>query len=385
MSYAGGGFDRIGASGSVKNHDNTTIPTIAVPKNGYVFVYCSNESAYNVFFDNLQVIHTRGALLEETHYYPFGLVMSGISSKSAGSLTNKYKYNGKEEQRQEFSDGSGLEWLDYGARIYDAQIGRWHVPDPKAAKYNSLSPYQYCMNNPMLYIDPDGRDNVIYLVGVEGMSRKELRAIQKQVNQNFKDMGLNTQAKIYTGKDFSKVFGKMDKTDAVAFIGNAKAVEKAVSSVNAKLGSDLANDPDFGPGGRVNPEHSDNPRMTGGNNIIAVNTEDSKEQAKDYHVSMTEAIGFSVVHSAGHNAGLDHGGDKAYGDSQGRTIPSHSVMSDAQRIYGNVNQGPNPAVPGLSKLGDFIKTNDNRGVIKEYYQKRFGTNTPTANKNIIVE
>jgi RHS repeat-associated protein len=158
MKYVAGNFSQVGASGTVKNHFITDLQMQNIPatKSGYVYIYCSNESNTNVFFDNLQVFHTRSPILEETHYYPFGLVMNGISSKAANTLENKYKNTGKELQSKEFSDGSGLELYDFWARQQDVQIGRWTTVDPMATRMYQWSPYNYCLNNSIRYFDPNG-------------------------------------------------------------------------------------------------------------------------------------------------------------------------------------------------------------------------------------
>ena len=125
------------------------VPQILLTEVGYVSL---TDGQYHYYLkdhqgNNRVVVDEEGTVEEVNDYYAFG----GLMSTSSRQSVQPYKYNGKELDRK-----GGLDWYDYGARMYDAVLGRWHAVDPMSEKYYGVSPYLYCANNPILLVDPNG-------------------------------------------------------------------------------------------------------------------------------------------------------------------------------------------------------------------------------------
>jgi RHS repeat-associated protein len=137
-------------------------------------------------------------LNQSADYYPFGMKWVGMGGE------NKYLYNGKELQ-----DEIGLDWYDYGARFYDPQIGRWTTPDPLSETLQeSFTPYHYCVNNPVLYTDPDGR--IIPVLAV--VAAIAVKAVVGAVI----DAGVQFSVNRAQGMSNQEAFNRIDRTSVWA-------------------------------------------------------------------------------------------------------------------------------------------------------------------------
>ncbi|ACU61601.1 hypothetical protein Cpin_4142 [Chitinophaga pinensis DSM 2588] len=163
-------FSLVGQNAGAKQVQRTTdvlqtlvSPSMRIQKSGYIYIYTSNESARDVYFDNLTVTRISSSLLEETHYYPFGLIMAGISSSAIKE--NAYPVNKKLYNGIEFNTDLDLNEYDAFYRTLDPQTGRWKQIDPKIENMEAWSPYASNFNNPMRYSDLLG-DEPIPIKGV---------------------------------------------------------------------------------------------------------------------------------------------------------------------------------------------------------------------------
>ncbi len=173
--YAGGYIYRNGKLEFIRTPEGYVMPS----GGGYRYVYEYKDHLGNIrlSYANNDGKITKSEIIEENNYYPFGLKHKGYNNNvtSLGnSLARQYKYNGKE-----LNEELGLNWYDYGARNYQADLGRWFNVDPLADELHnlSMSPYNYCANNPIIFVDPDGQDIYMYFYAGSGEKKEEDEAM----------------------------------------------------------------------------------------------------------------------------------------------------------------------------------------------------------------
>lgn len=151
-------------------------------------------------------------ILQENQYYPFGMAMTMASSQTAAPANN-YLYNGKELQ-----DELDLGWYDYGARMYDASIGRWNGIDPMTDLFPNYTGYHYVHNNPLVLVDPTGM--------VAGWYQETANAIPQY------DPDVNSQADLEEGTflgDEIEVTEKYTDGTERTWVGSANGEKTGVS------------------------------------------------------------------------------------------------------------------------------------------------------------
>lgn len=180
---------------------------ISIANNGasapdYSFEYYLKDHLGNV----RQVINEAGTLLQETEYFPFGLAIPRIAG------TNKYLYNGKEKQPE-------TNWLDYGARMYLPEIGRFMTTDKYSEKYYGLSSYQYTANNPVNLVDINGDSISVNFVKGGGKNGKDLYQI------NVIGKVVDNTSKGLTSKRLNKISQQISKQIQKSFSGGDENIE----------------------------------------------------------------------------------------------------------------------------------------------------------------
>jgi RHS repeat-associated protein len=143
------GVERVTEAGSLQQ---LAVMNQKMPADGFYYTYVTNQSQKSMQFDNFTYIHIEGQLREVNDYYPYGMLCSSATI----SDYSKTKFQSKELNSKEFAGSWGLDWYNHGARMYDPEIGRWHVQDPLVHNRSWVTPYNFVQNNPVARVDPTG-------------------------------------------------------------------------------------------------------------------------------------------------------------------------------------------------------------------------------------
>ena len=215
--YMGGyQYEKIGEQPTTLKFFPTAEGYVEPLGSSYKYIY-----QYKDHLGNIRLSYDKSLTIqEENNYYPFGLKQEGYNTaKNSTNDALRYKYNGKELQ-----DELGLNFYNYGARNYDPAIGRWMNIDPLAENSRRWTPYNYAYDNPVCFVDPDGRQAVYNWTGKnKGQYTDNGKVVD--FNKALASYGINSESKspkdiVVTADDGTTLFtlndGKKEITKMTA-------------------------------------------------------------------------------------------------------------------------------------------------------------------------
>jgi RHS repeat-associated protein len=289
---------------------------------------------------------------------------------SSGNYDEPYQFGGHHLDQE-----SGM--LYRGARYNEPKLGIEISTDAKWYMFPHLSSYNSMGNNPIMLIDPDGNENVIYLMNLQKGKTQKIKAsaLIKEVNAQFKALGLKTRM-VLAPKGFNSKY--TDATDSYVALGSVADAKSFI----------LENNPEYAEfndwrGGVVNPEKSSNTQGQK-TKAIGIDVNAAAGSASDYkETTPTQYVGFLVLHGAGHNANLNHSDDERGARRDGQSVTNAALMSSGKWLETVFNDNKQFKVNDIMDLVNFKTTSGNYSYTNDLYvkimKKYFGDKTATDN------
>ena len=296
-------------------------------------------------------------------YIPYGEVF--VEERNSQFSTN-FLFNAKELDNE-----TGLYY--YGARYLDPTGAMWLSVDPMWEEYAGMSPYNYCAGNPVKLVDPDGRENTVYLVDLQTEKKIDVQKLMEKVNRVFENFGLETRLMMAPdGKNFNPKY--MDDTDSYVAIGELTDAynfikEKSPNEFRIYYDQiwgfrDVNHEPE-----RSSLKKGEKTSVIGLDVIQICNMSEKKLKTQPENYAA-----YLLIHGVGHNAGLDHPDVMNNGDL------SCMLMNSGNWAIGHCTGYKCDIMELLNLNSSYAKDRNNFGYIKAVSDsKHFGNKKSRSN------
>jgi RHS repeat-associated protein len=302
---------------------------------------------------------------QTSKFYSFGSLLPGRKWEPTSTDKYRFGFNGKENTDEIYGEGNGI---DFGARIYDGRLGRWMSLDPLQAKYQSLSPFSYGANNPIYYIDVNGKENVLYLAfltnandGKPVYSPEQQQEIIIKAQKILSDQGIEVKV-IGVETDHRFNVGLLDKTDDVVYVGNTTQLDDLgikCTAGNTLVGFALNED-------NSNFSNQESYINTDRINLLPIttapgqekNVNELREDDNGEHYDNEGIAAICAIHeSIGHNIfdkhrekGTDVYRKNLNGSYSMTTVSSFNILCDGKTMWDNIEPFPFEAKSSFLKF-----------------------------------